>query len=100
MTSEDHTRGPVPCDQVAMFVDGELGAEQAEAFRSHLVQCARCQAEMHALLQLAGLAEEARRAALSRPHGQALRRRRSPSRPAAGGPRCGDWWRWQPRQCS
>jgi cellulose synthase operon protein C len=59
MTTEDHTRGPVPCDQVGMFVDGELDAERAEAFRQHLVHCARCQSEMHALLQLAGLAEEA-----------------------------------------
>src|SRR5215472_6091379 len=62
MTPEDHTQGPVPCDQVGMFVDGALDAEHAEAFRRHLVQCARCQSEMHALLQLAGLAEEASRA--------------------------------------
>ena len=64
MTTEDHTRGPVPCDQVGMFVDGALDPEQAEAFRQHLVQCARCQSEMHALMQLAGLAEEASRASV------------------------------------
>ena len=64
MTTEDHTRGPVPCDQVGMFVDGALDPDQAEAFRQHLVQCARCQSEMHALMQLAGLAEEASRASV------------------------------------
>ena len=91
MTTEDHTRGPVPCDQVGMFVDGELDAERAEAFRHHLVQCARCQSEMHALMQLAGLAEEASRADVRRVEAPALpppahlwRKRASRWAPAAG----------------
>ena len=57
---EDHTGGPVGCDQLGPFVDGELGVTEAAAFRRHLVDCARCQQEMHGLMQLSALAEQAR----------------------------------------
>ncbi|HTS82374.1 MAG TPA: CHAT domain-containing protein [Myxococcaceae bacterium] len=60
MRPEDHTGGPVGCDQLGPFVDGELGATEAAAFRRHLVDCARCQQEMHGLMQLSALAEAAR----------------------------------------
>jgi len=40
-----------PCDNVAQFVDGELPPESAEAFRLHLGDCAKCQREIHELLQ-------------------------------------------------
>ena len=60
MTPEDHSSGPVHCDQLGPFVDGELGAVEAAGFRRHLVQCARCQQEMHGLMQLSALAEGAR----------------------------------------
>ncbi len=40
-----------PCDNAAQFVDGELPPESAEAFRQHLPDCARCQREIHELLQ-------------------------------------------------
>ena len=58
MTTEDHTQGPVQCEQLGAFVDGELDPAAAAAFRSHLVQCARCQEEMHGLLQLEALAQD------------------------------------------
>jgi len=60
MTPEDHSGGPVRCDQLGPFVDGELTAEGAAAFRRHLLVCARCQQEMHGLMQLSALAEQAR----------------------------------------
>ncbi len=60
MTPEDHSGGPIQCEQLGPFVDGELGAVEAAAFRRHLVQCARCQQEMHGLMQLSALAEQAR----------------------------------------
>lgn len=60
MTPEDHSGGPVHCDQLGPFVDGELGAMEAASFRRHLVQCTRCQHEMHGLMQLSALAEGAR----------------------------------------
>ena len=60
MTPEDHSGDPVHCDRLGPFVDGELGAVEAAGFRRHLVQCARCQQEMHGLMQLSALAEGAR----------------------------------------
>ncbi len=60
MTPEDHSGGPVHCDQLGPFVDGELDAQEAVAFRRHLLVCARCQQEMHGLMQLSALAEQAR----------------------------------------
>lgn len=60
MTPEDHSAGPVQCDQLGPFVDGELDGARAAAFRRHLIVCARCQAEMHGLMQLSALAERAR----------------------------------------
>jgi tetratricopeptide (TPR) repeat protein len=58
MTAEDHTQGPVQCEQLGAFVDGELDPGAAAAFRAHLVQCTRCQEEMHGLLQLEALAQD------------------------------------------
>lgn len=58
MTPEDHSGGPVHCDQLGPFVDGELAGTEAAAFRRHLVVCARCQQEMHGLMQLSALAEQ------------------------------------------
>lgn len=60
MTPEDHSGGPVRCDQLGPFVDGELAPGEAAAFRRHLLVCARCQQEMHGLMQLSALAEVAR----------------------------------------
>jgi hypothetical protein len=39
------------CDKVELFVDGELPSEEAEAFRLHLADCARCRSEMENLVQ-------------------------------------------------
>ncbi len=47
-----------PCDNVAQFVDGELPPESAEAFRQHLPDCAKCQQEIHQLLQVDLLGHE------------------------------------------
>jgi hypothetical protein len=44
------------CDNVELFVDGELAPEHAEAFRQHLPDCARCQQQVTELLQLKLLA--------------------------------------------
>jgi hypothetical protein len=41
-----------PCENVELFVDGELAPEVAETFRQHLPDCARCQREVTDLLQL------------------------------------------------
>jgi tetratricopeptide (TPR) repeat protein len=60
MTPEDHSSGPTRCEQLGAFVDGELTPDEATAFRRHLVVCARCQQEMHGLMQLSALAEQAR----------------------------------------
>ena len=60
MTPEDHSGGPVRCEQLGPFVDGELAPDEAAAFRRHLLVCARCQQEMHGLMQLSALAEQVR----------------------------------------
>ncbi|WP_224369018.1 CHAT domain-containing protein [Hyalangium versicolor] len=39
------------CEQLAAFVDGELSAEEAEAFRQHLAGCADCQAGLEDQVQ-------------------------------------------------
>jgi hypothetical protein len=44
------------CETVGPFVDGELGPEEAEAFRQHLPDCETCQREMTELVQLKFLA--------------------------------------------
>ncbi len=62
MTPEDHGGGTVPCDRLGAFVDGELDPAAAASFRRHLLECARCQQEMHGLMQLSALAETARTA--------------------------------------
>jgi tetratricopeptide (TPR) repeat protein len=41
-----------PCDNIDLFVDGELSPEEAETFRQHLPDCARCQQQFSNLLQL------------------------------------------------
>ena len=40
------------CERIERFADGELAPEEAEAFRQHLLDCARCKAELGNLLQL------------------------------------------------
>jgi hypothetical protein len=44
------------CDKVELFVDGELPAEEAAAFRLHLPDCVKCQLAMDRLMQLHFLA--------------------------------------------
>jgi uncharacterized protein YjiS (DUF1127 family) len=46
-----------PCDNVELFVDGELPPEEAEVFRQHLPDCTRCQKQVAELLQLELLGE-------------------------------------------
>jgi hypothetical protein len=46
--------------RIAPYVDGELGADEAEAFALHLASCAACRAQLHDALQL--VAVEARAA--------------------------------------
>ncbi len=41
-----------PCENLALFMDGELPPEEAEAFRQHLPDCATCQRGMDDLLTL------------------------------------------------
>ena len=41
-----------PCDQIGAFVDGELSAPEAEAFRDHLAECPHCQEQLAQLLLL------------------------------------------------
>ncbi|MGZ3444706.1 MAG: zf-HC2 domain-containing protein, partial [Myxococcaceae bacterium] len=86
MTPEDHSGGPVHCDQLGRFVDGELAVTEAAAFRRHLIVCARCQQEMHGLMQLSALAEQSQgRAPAARPElaPTLLADRRAPPRRAA-----------------
>ncbi|MGZ3481414.1 MAG: anti-sigma factor family protein, partial [Myxococcaceae bacterium] len=86
MTPEDHSGGPVHCDQLGRFVDGELAVTEAAAFRRHLIVCARCQQEMHGLMQLSALAEQSQgRAPAARPELAPARvgDRRAPPRRAA-----------------
>jgi hypothetical protein len=42
-------------DQVHAFADGELAVEEAEKFRDHLADCAKCQEELQEILQLQAL---------------------------------------------
>ncbi|HZJ63221.1 MAG TPA: zf-HC2 domain-containing protein, partial [Kofleriaceae bacterium] len=37
----------MPCDDLDIFVDGELPADDAQAFRHHLASCAHCQRALH-----------------------------------------------------
>jgi len=51
-----------PCtntNRLHLFVDGELSAPDAEAFRQHLTRCAECEADLRDLLQLELLAARA-----------------------------------------
>ena len=48
-----------PCTKLHLFVDGELSATEAEAFRNHLTRCAECEVELRDLLQLELLASRA-----------------------------------------
>jgi tetratricopeptide (TPR) repeat protein len=41
-----------PCDNLEPFVDGELPPAEAEAFRHHLPDCARCHQDLTELLQI------------------------------------------------
>ncbi|PTL78365.1 CHAT domain-containing protein [Vitiosangium sp. GDMCC 1.1324] len=40
-----------PCDKIELFMDGELSSEEAEAFRQHFPDCAKCQHQFSNLLQ-------------------------------------------------
>ncbi|NMO17368.1 zf-HC2 domain-containing protein [Pyxidicoccus fallax] len=48
-----------PCTKLHLFVDGELSATEAEAFRHHLTRCAECEVGLRDLLQLEMLASRA-----------------------------------------
>ena len=48
-----------PCTKLHLFVDGELSATEAEAFRLHLTRCAECEVGLRDLLQLELLASRA-----------------------------------------
>lgn len=48
-----------PCTKLHLFVDGELSATEAEAFRNHLTRCAECEVGLRDLLQLELLASRA-----------------------------------------
>src|SRR5690349_24992210 len=54
-------------DRLHAFVDGELEPAEAEAFRDHLGECTRCQAEMEDVLQLQSLGEQLARQQASPP---------------------------------
>ncbi len=43
------------CELLHAFADGELDEAAADTFREHLADCARCQAELLAVMQLAAL---------------------------------------------
>jgi tetratricopeptide (TPR) repeat protein len=61
------------CDKVQLFVDGELPPDQAEAFRLHLPDCAKCEQEVAELMQLNFLAESSMLESASREPVQARR---------------------------
>ncbi|MGZ3428266.1 MAG: zf-HC2 domain-containing protein [Polyangia bacterium] len=44
-------------DKVDAFADGELPADEAEAFRAHLADCAGCQAELRDIMMLAAVTQ-------------------------------------------
>ncbi|WP_426757024.1 zf-HC2 domain-containing protein [Myxococcus sp. Y35] len=48
-----------PCTKLHLFVDGELSAPDAEAFRQHLARCPECEAGLRDVLQLELLAARA-----------------------------------------
>jgi hypothetical protein len=48
------------CLKLSAFADGELEGGERDAFCDHLAQCEACQNELHEVMQLAALAEEAR----------------------------------------
>ncbi|MFP2910678.1 zf-HC2 domain-containing protein, partial [Pyxidicoccus sp. 3LFB2] len=48
-----------PCTKLHLFVDGELSATEADAFRHHLTRCAECEVGLRDLLQLELLASRA-----------------------------------------
>jgi serine/threonine-protein kinase len=47
------------CDRLHAFVDGELDASDAEAFRAHLAGCGDCQSELPRIAALVALVEAA-----------------------------------------
>lgn len=49
----------LPCDNVELFVDGELPPDAAESFRQHLPDCEQCQHELSTLMELKYLGNEA-----------------------------------------
>jgi tetratricopeptide (TPR) repeat protein len=48
-----------PCTKLHLFVDGELSATEADAFRHHLTRCSECEVGLRDLLQLELLASRA-----------------------------------------
>lgn len=48
-----------PCTKLHLFIDGELSAAEADAFRQHLTRCAECEVGLRDLLQLELLASRA-----------------------------------------
>ena len=48
-----------PCTKLHLFVDGELSAAEADAFRQHLTRCEDCEVGLRDLLQLELLASRA-----------------------------------------
>ncbi|QSQ20312.1 zf-HC2 domain-containing protein [Pyxidicoccus parkwayensis] len=48
-----------PCTKLHLFVDGELSATEADAFRQHLTRCEECEVGLRDLLQLELLASRA-----------------------------------------
>ncbi|WP_267145507.1 zf-HC2 domain-containing protein [Myxococcus dinghuensis] len=73
-----------PCtniNRLHLFVDGELSAPDAEAFRQHLTRCAECEAGLRDLLQLELLASRALGgAAVAEPEPDALPQNVTPLR--------------------
>lgn len=66
------------CEQLAAFVDGELSAQEAEAFQQHLAGCADCQAGLEDQMQASLAVSSA---------GEAKRERRGAFKPLWDRPR-------------
>lgn len=55
------------CEKLTLFADGALSSAEAAAVRDHLATCARCQQELHDILQMQFLEERAARPATRSP---------------------------------
>lgn len=65
------------CDDLDLYFDGELPADQRAAFEAHLGGCPRCQAGLHELMQLTIASLPAAEAAAAPPKVVPLLRRRA-----------------------